>query len=161
MQWFSFSGLIPGPLFFGQMRWATKEEDIIKLFSVLLSLTLKIILDSLIYQILLNFQDLFFCHYMVFYALVFLDERIVFYYFGRFYWTKRNKKLLSRERLMVELKPSALICQQWSRRAHNTFRYVIFFIVLCCWREVLKHLFYNEETLTSAQPSRAIFQKLC
>ena len=60
MQWFSFSGLIPGPLFFGQMRWATKEEDIIKLFSVLLSLTLKIILDSLIYQILLNFQDLFF-----------------------------------------------------------------------------------------------------
>ena len=42
------------------MRWATKEEDVIKLFSVLLSLTLKIILDSLIYQILLNFQDLFF-----------------------------------------------------------------------------------------------------
>jgi hypothetical protein len=59
------------------MRWATKEEDI-KLFNVLLFLTLKIILDSLVYPILLNFLDLFLVHYLIFYALVFPDERIVF-----------------------------------------------------------------------------------
>ena len=58
------------------MRQATKEEDISKLFNVLLFLTLKIILDSLIYPILLNFLDLFLVRYLFFYALFFLMQEL-------------------------------------------------------------------------------------
>lgn len=47
---------------------------------------------------------------------------------------------------MVELKPSALICQQWSRRDHNTFLYVVSFFYFYVG-EVVEDWFHNEETL--------------
>lgn len=31
---------------------------------------------------------------------------------------------------MVELKPSALIYQQWSRKAHETFQYIVYILLL-------------------------------